>query len=67
MKIIYRISDAGYNKVKPNYINNENCFKNASLYFKEADWLIIADNTSDITDKMINKYQFNYKPQNKNK
>lgn len=25
MKIIYRISDAGYNKIKPGYINNENC------------------------------------------
>ena len=23
MKIIYRISDTGYNKVKPDYINNE--------------------------------------------
>ena len=23
MKIIYRISDAGYNKVKPDYIDNE--------------------------------------------
>jgi len=26
MKIIYRISDSGYNKIKPDYINNENCF-----------------------------------------
>jgi hypothetical protein len=24
MQIIYRISDTGYNKVKPDYINNEN-------------------------------------------
>jgi hypothetical protein len=59
MKIIYRISDVGYNKVKPNYINNENCLKNASLYFKETDWLIIADNTSELTDQMIAKYQSN--------
>jgi hypothetical protein len=59
MKIIYRISDVGYNKVKPNYINNENCLKNASLYFKEADWLVIADNTSKLTDQMITKYQSN--------
>ena len=28
MRILYRISDAGYNKVKPSYINNENCLKN---------------------------------------
>lgn len=58
MKIIYRISDAGYNKVKPEYINNENCLKNATEVFKDADWTIIADNCSpetlttveDITD-----------------
>jgi hypothetical protein len=29
MKIIYRISDTGYSKVKPEYINNEACLKNA--------------------------------------
>tara|TARA_R100000951_G_scaffold33936_2_gene28982 strand:+ start:2872 stop:3564 length:693 start_codon:yes stop_codon:yes gene_type:complete len=56
MKIIYRISDAGYNKVKPDYINNENCLKNASEVFKDADWLVIADNVSKETDKMIQKY-----------
>ena len=33
MKIIYRISDAGYNKVKPDYINNEACLKNATEIF----------------------------------
>ena len=27
MKVIYRISDSGYNKIKPDYINNENCYK----------------------------------------
>lgn len=56
MKIIYRISDAGYNKVKPDYINNENCLKNATEVFKNADWLIIADNVSKETDDMIQKY-----------
>jgi hypothetical protein len=30
MKIIYRISDAGYNKMKPDYINNEACLANAT-------------------------------------
>jgi hypothetical protein len=50
MKIIYRISDAGYNKVKPPYINNENCLKNAIKVFDKADWLIIADGYSgDLT------------------
>jgi len=56
MKIIYRISDAGYNKVKPEYINNENCLKNATEVFKDADWLVIADNVSKETDNMIQKY-----------
>lgn len=56
MKIIYRISDQGYNKIKPNYITNENCLKNATKIFKEADWLIIADNISEETNRMIEKY-----------
>jgi len=46
MKVIYRISDAGYRKVKPDYINNEKCLANAVQTFTEADWLILADNTS---------------------
>ena len=53
MKIIYRISDAGYNKVKPEYINNENCLKNATEVFKDADWTIIADNCSPETLTMV--------------
>jgi len=56
MKIIYRISDAGYNKVKPNYIGNEQCLKNATEVFKDADWSIIADNVSESTKNMIRKY-----------
>ena len=58
MKIIYRISDAGYNKVKPTYINNEACLKNALEVFPwtEHDWSIIADNVSEATNDMIQKY-----------
>ena len=58
MKIIYRISDAGYNKVKPDYINNETCLKNfCNVFFDHIhDILIIADNCSDATIDMINKY-----------
>ena len=58
MKIIYRISDAGYNKVKPDYINNETCLKNfCNVFFNHIhDILIIADNCSDATINMINKY-----------
>lgn len=57
MKIIYRISDAGYNKVKPDYINNEVCLANATKVFKDADWFIIADNVSRETSDMIEKYK----------
>jgi hypothetical protein len=58
MKIIYRISDAGYSKVKPEYINNENCLKNALQVFplSEHNWIVIADNISEETNNMICKY-----------
>ncbi len=59
MKIINRISDTGYNKVKPEYVNNENCLKNATQIFKDADWLVIADNVSKETERIILKYQSN--------
>ena len=57
MKIIYRISDAGYNKVKPDYIGNEQCLKNATEVFKDADWSIIADNISPETNDMVQRYK----------
>ena len=56
MKIIYRISDAGYNKVKPEYINNENCLANATKVFDNSIWSVIADNVSLNTNDMIQKY-----------
>lgn len=56
MRIIYRISDAGYNKVKPDYINNEACLANAVKVFDDCEWSIIADNVSEETNSMIQKY-----------
>jgi hypothetical protein len=59
MKIIYRISDAGYSKVKPKYINNRNCLWNAVNMFQDVDfenWIVIADNVSEETDVMIQGY-----------
>ena len=56
MRIIYRISDAGYNKVKPDYINNENCLANATKEFDDSIWSVIADNVSKDTNDMIQKY-----------
>ena len=58
MKIIYRTSDAGYNKVKPDYINNENCLKNFVKVFSKHinDIIVIADNPSDELLNSIKKY-----------
>ena len=58
MRIIYRISDAGYNKVKPDYITNEICLANATKEFGVVSsiWSIIADNVSSDTNDMIQKY-----------
>lgn len=58
MKIVYRISDAGYSKVKPTYINNEACLKNfCNVFFDYIhDIQIIADNCSEVTLTMIAKY-----------
>lgn len=56
MNIIYRISDAGYNKVKPDYIDNEKCLANATKVLEDADWNVIADNVSAETGNMIQKY-----------
>jgi hypothetical protein len=56
MKIIYRISDVGYNKIKPDYITNENCLKNFVYVFGNQNLEIIADNCSEETLRMIRKY-----------
>lgn len=58
MKIYYRISDTGYKKIKPPYINNENCLANFTNVFGEYinNLYIIADNISENTYTMIRKY-----------
>ena len=61
MKVIYRISDSGYNKVKPEYIHNESCLHNATEIFDSANWIVMADNISPDTLTMIQKYQNNIK------
>ena len=56
--IIYRISDTGYPKIKPTYINNENCLRNAVKRFpvNRCQWLVIADNICEETYAMICQY-----------
>ena len=58
LAIYYRISDAGYAKTKPPYINNQNCLRNAVKCFpiENCKWVIIADNCSNETMQMIKKY-----------
>lgn len=55
MLVVYRISDTGYPKEKPDYINNENCFLNALRTFNKASWLVIADNVGEKTKELISK------------
>lgn len=60
MQIIYRISDSGYKKEKPEYINNENCLENALKTFppETHKWIIIADSVSSETRAMIDRTAF---------
>ena len=54
MKAIYRISDAGFKKEKPTYIDNEKCLHNFTSIFKDIE--VIADNCCEETLQMINKH-----------
>ena len=56
LKIFYRISEAGYQKVKPDYINNENCLRNFFQHFGNSNLHVLGDNISDQTYEMIQKY-----------
>ena len=47
MKIVYRISEGGYNKIKPAYVNQRNCFLHFIKVFKNHEIYVIADNVSD--------------------
>jgi|TARA_R110000822_G_C15267364_1_gene488834 hypothetical protein len=56
MKVIYRISDDGYRKIKPKFISNEKCLSNFVKVFGCDSLNIIADNVSKETNEMILKY-----------
>tara|TARA_R110000765_G_scaffold193637_1_gene299202 strand:- start:169 stop:900 length:732 start_codon:yes stop_codon:yes gene_type:complete len=56
LKIYYRISDAGKAKMKPSYINNENCLKNFTKHFDPQNINLIADTISTETYNMAQKY-----------
>lgn len=58
IRIVYRISDVGYHKVKPAYINNETCLRNAIKAFPldRCNWYVVADSVCDETKAMIESY-----------
>lgn len=56
MKIIYRISDSGYNKNKPYYVTKKNIFLHFLQIFNGYDIYIIADNISEDTYNYIKNY-----------
>ena len=60
LKIIYRLSDTGYNKVKPDYVTNENCLRNFCNVFYDHiyDIHVIADNVCEETYEMIKRYVY---------
>ena len=65
VKVYYRLSDHGYQKIKPDFINNEKCLNNFLRNFMELkntdlvhddDIIVIADGVSDNTfDWLKNK------------
>ena len=65
MKIIYRISEGGYPKEKPEYITKINCLKNALTHFDENDFTLIADGVSEEFKSEIRKI-YNGKIENVN-
>jgi hypothetical protein len=56
MKIIYRISENGFLKEKPNFINNQNCFKNAIENFTNSEFIVIGDNITNETKLFLEQY-----------
>ena len=56
MKIIYRISDGGYNKIKPYYVTKKGIFQHFMKIFSEYDIYIVADNVSDETYNFLCSY-----------
>ena len=56
MKVIYRISDGGYNKVKPAYVNKRASFLHFMKVFEGHDIYVVADNVIDSTYDFLCQY-----------
>jgi hypothetical protein len=56
MKIIYRFSDKGNVKNKPEFVTKINCLQNMLNVFKDYDIYIIADNISDESYEFLSNH-----------
>jgi len=56
MKIVYRISDGGYQKVKPDYVTKRGCFLHTCKVFSDYDMHVIADNCGDETMELLRQH-----------
>jgi len=55
MKVLYRISDGGYNKIKPTYITKQGCFLHFLKIFQNYDIYVFADNVNEDTYHFLQK------------
>ena len=56
MKVIYRISDGGQAKNKPEYVTKRGCFLHFMKVFYSYDIYVVADNVSDDTFNFLKEY-----------
>jgi len=56
MKVIYRISECGNPKIKPDFVTPRNIFVHFTKVFKESDIYVIADNITDETHAFLQNY-----------
>lgn len=56
MKILYRISDGGYNKIKPAYVTKRGIFLHFLKIFKNYDIYVFADNVSEDTYNFLRQH-----------
>lgn len=56
MKVIYRISDGGYSKIKPHYVTKRGIFQHFIKVFSGYDVYVVADNVSDETYNFLREY-----------
>ena len=59
MKILYRISDGGNPKYKPDYVTKRGCFLHFLKRFEGYDIYVIADNVSDDTYLFLQQHATN--------